>query len=98
MPDSLEEAACTPVPLDPHCFNSQASLPHACRAPSSWRPTATSRSRKTPTRRSARTWARDEEALRCVKKLRFAPGEQRGKPVKVQFTLPVTFELPDEKR
>jgi len=33
----------------------------------------------------------DEEALRCAKKLRFEPGKENGKPVKVQFTLPVQF-------
>ncbi|MEM6785010.1 MAG: energy transducer TonB [Bacteroidota bacterium] len=35
----------------------------------------------------------DEEALRCVQTLRFSPGMQRGRPVKVQFSLPVTFRL-----
>ncbi|MEM8599517.1 MAG: energy transducer TonB [Bacteroidota bacterium] len=35
----------------------------------------------------------DEEAVRCVRELRFRPGMQRGRPVKVQFTLPVTFRL-----
>ncbi|MEM8557425.1 MAG: energy transducer TonB [Bacteroidota bacterium] len=35
----------------------------------------------------------DEEALRCVRELRFRPGMQRGRPVKVQFSLPVTFRL-----
>ena len=35
----------------------------------------------------------DKEALRVVKKAEFSPGMQRGKPVKVQFTLPITFQL-----
>jgi protein TonB len=35
----------------------------------------------------------DEEALRCVREARFDPGRQRGKPVRVQFSLPVTFRL-----
>lgn len=37
----------------------------------------------------------NEEALRAVKGLRFVPGKQRGKPVKVQLTLPVNFHLED---
>ncbi|MFT6815543.1 MAG: protein TonB [Sphingobacteriales bacterium] len=36
----------------------------------------------------------DEEALRVIKKMpAWAPGKQRGKPVRVQFTLPVKFKL-----
>lgn len=36
----------------------------------------------------------DEEALRVVKAMpRWKPGRQRGKPVRVQYTLPVHFEL-----
>ncbi|MEM8556996.1 MAG: energy transducer TonB [Bacteroidota bacterium] len=35
----------------------------------------------------------DEEAIRCVRELRFRPGMQRGRPVKVQFSLPVRFRL-----
>jgi len=35
----------------------------------------------------------DEEALRCVKKAEFKPGMQRGKPVRVQYSLPVVFRL-----
>lgn len=36
----------------------------------------------------------NEEALRVVKQLKgFKPGKQRGKPVKVWFTLPVVFQL-----
>lgn len=35
----------------------------------------------------------DEEALRVVKKAQFVPGRQRGKPVRVQYTLPIVFRL-----
>ncbi len=35
----------------------------------------------------------DEEALEAVENARFTPGKQRGKAVKVQMTLPVTFRL-----
>lgn len=36
----------------------------------------------------------DKEALRVLNKLpKFKPGEQRGKPVRVRFSLPVTFKL-----
>ena len=35
----------------------------------------------------------DEEALRCVQEVKFKPGRQRGRPVKVKFSLPVTFRL-----
>jgi len=35
----------------------------------------------------------DKEALRVVKTAQFTPGMQRGKPVNVQFTLPITFQL-----
>lgn len=35
----------------------------------------------------------DEEALRVVKKAKFTPGLQRGRPVKVQYTLPIVFRL-----
>ena len=35
----------------------------------------------------------DEEALRCVREATFTPGLQRNKPVKVRFSLPVTFRL-----
>jgi protein TonB len=39
-----------------------------------------------------------EEALRVVNSMnsmnqRWTPGKQRGKPVRVQFTLPVSFKL-----
>src|SRR5699024_11255280 len=35
----------------------------------------------------------DEEALRVVKKAKFKPGRQRGKPVRVQYSLPIRFRL-----
>ena len=35
----------------------------------------------------------DEEALRAVKMAKFKPGMQRGKPVKVKMSLPITFRL-----
>lgn len=36
----------------------------------------------------------DEEAIRIVKSFpKFNPGEQRGKPVRVQFNLPIAFKL-----
>lgn len=35
----------------------------------------------------------DEEALRVVKQAEFEPGQQRGKPVRVQYSLPITFKL-----
>lgn len=35
----------------------------------------------------------DKEALRCVKQAEFKPGRQRGKPVRVQYSLPVIFRL-----
>ena len=39
----------------------------------------------------------DEEALRVVKAMpKWKPGMQRGKPVRVRFTLPVTFRLPED--
>jgi protein TonB len=34
-----------------------------------------------------------EEALRAVRASKFQPGKQRGKPVKVRFSLPVKFRL-----
>ncbi len=33
----------------------------------------------------------DEEALRVVKEAEFEPGRQRGNPVRVQYSLPITF-------
>ena len=35
----------------------------------------------------------DQEALRVVRTAKFKPGKQRGKPVKVHFSLPITFKL-----
>jgi len=37
----------------------------------------------------------DEAALEAVKKAEFNPGLQRGEPVRVQYSLPVVFRLPD---
>ena len=37
----------------------------------------------------------DQEAVRVVKAMpKWNPGKQRGEPVRVRFTLPVTFRLP----
>ena len=35
----------------------------------------------------------DEEALRVVKEAQFEPGRQRGKPVRVQYSVPIRFQL-----
>ncbi len=35
----------------------------------------------------------DKEALRVVKQAQFEPGQQRGKPVRVQYSLPIIFQL-----
>ena len=35
----------------------------------------------------------DEEAINAVKQTKFTPGRQRGKPVKVQVTIPIVFKL-----
>lgn len=35
----------------------------------------------------------DEEALRVVREARFTPGMQRGRPVRVQYSLPIFFRL-----
>jgi protein TonB len=35
----------------------------------------------------------DEEAVRAVREAKFIPGKQRGKPVRVRYSLPVTFRL-----
>jgi TonB family protein len=35
----------------------------------------------------------DEAAVEAVKKARFIPGQQKGRAVKVQYSLPVTFKL-----
>lgn len=40
----------------------------------------------------------DEAAIEAVKKARFTPGMQRGRPVKVAYTLPVTFRLSTSER
>ncbi len=35
----------------------------------------------------------NEEALRVLKLAKFIPGKQRGKPVRVQYALPIAFKL-----
>ncbi|MGF1670249.1 MAG: energy transducer TonB [Balneolaceae bacterium] len=35
----------------------------------------------------------DEEAVRAVSQANFIPGMQRGKPVKVRYSMPITFSL-----
>ena len=35
----------------------------------------------------------DEAAMDAVRKTKFKPGKQRGKPVKVQVSIPVVFKL-----
>ena len=35
----------------------------------------------------------DEEAIRAISKMKFAPGKQRGRAVKVRMSLPITFKL-----
>ena len=37
----------------------------------------------------------DEEALRVVRQAKFTPGIQRGQPVRVQYSLPIYFRLPE---
>ena len=38
-----------------------------------------------------------DEALRVVKSMpKWKPGTQRGNPVRVQFNLPIVFDLPKE--
>ena len=37
----------------------------------------------------------DEEALRVVKNAKFTPGLQRGRPVRVQYSMPIHFQLRD---
>ena len=40
----------------------------------------------------------DEEVIRLIKVMpKWTPGEQKGKPVKVQFNLPIKFALNDKK-
>ena len=36
----------------------------------------------------------DEEAVRVLKGVKFTPGMQDGKPVKVRMAIPITFKLP----
>jgi len=44
--------------------------------------------------RKSVSWDIDREALRVVKRMpKFKPGMQDGKPVRVQFTLPIMFKL-----
>jgi len=38
----------------------------------------------------------DEEALRVVRDAKFRPGLQRGRPVRVQYSLPIVFVLNNE--
>ncbi len=38
----------------------------------------------------------DKEALRVVKQAQFKPGMQRGQPVRVQYSLPIIFQLQEE--
>lgn len=38
----------------------------------------------------------NEEAIRAVKQQTFEPGRQEGEPVRVQMSLPVVFELPEQ--
>jgi len=38
----------------------------------------------------------DEAAMAAVKKIKFKPGVQRGKPVNVQVTVPILFKLGDD--
>lgn len=35
----------------------------------------------------------DEEAIRVLKQVKFKPGMQRGKPVSVQYTIPIVFKI-----
>jgi len=35
----------------------------------------------------------DEEALRAIRDAQFRPGMQRGRPVRVQYSLPIVFQL-----
>ena len=40
----------------------------------------------------------DEEALRVIKNMpRWTPGKQKGKPVRVKYTIPISFRLQGEK-
>lgn len=40
----------------------------------------------------------DEEALKAIQKAKFKPGLQRGRPVRVQYNLPVVFKLEKNQR
>lgn len=40
----------------------------------------------------------DEEALRVVKQAKFKPGMQRGEPVRVQYSLPISYKLPSDDK
>lgn len=35
----------------------------------------------------------DQEALRVIKKAKFKPGRQRGRPVRVRYSMPIVFKL-----
>ena len=35
----------------------------------------------------------DEEAIRAIRQAKFSPGMQRGRPVSVRYTLPITFKI-----
>lgn len=39
----------------------------------------------------------DQEALRVVKQANFTPGKVEGEPVRVQYSLPITFKLSENK-
>ncbi|PKD45033.1 TonB family protein [Rhodohalobacter barkolensis] len=39
----------------------------------------------------------DEEALRVVSQAKFKPGMQRGRPVRIQYSLPIMFKLGNEE-
>lgn len=40
----------------------------------------------------------DEAALEAVKKAKFKPGKQRGRPVRVQYSIPIVFRLSAAER
>jgi len=40
----------------------------------------------------------DEAALEAVKKAKFTPGKQRGRPVRVQYSIPIVFRLTSAER
>lgn len=52
--------------------------------------------RKLEVIRSDKDGGLSEEALRVVRQARFEPGMSDGKPVAVQYTIPVKFVLPGE--